>query len=1751
MMTDELVAELSRQGATLWVEGERLKYRAPKGALSPETLAKLATHKAALVEHLRRLAADGESVHPLSHGQQALWFVSQVAPDSAAYNTALSIRIVTDLDVAALRRACQRLVDRHGALRTTFTAHQGQPLQRVRQRAEVQFEQLQVPGLDLESLREQVTRASEAPFDLERGPLMRVRLFSRGPRDHVLLIAIHHIVYDGWSLLVLGEELLRHLYAAEKAGVPATLPPPPATYVDYVRWQAEMLSGSAGQRLWDYWSRQLVGALPVLDLPFAHPRPEVQTYAGASVPVSLGGTLARRLRALCEQEGVTLYTVLLTALMTLLHRYSGQEDLLVGTPTLGRTQPEFAKVVGNFMNMMVLRGRLSGDPSFRALLGQLRQTVVGALAHQDFPFHLLVEKLNPERHSGRSPIFQVAFMLQPTPREDIYQGDEANPALPGGLVLRPFDIPQQEGQFDLSLELTETDASLGGVLKYRTDLFDAARVRQMVGHLETLLEGIVEDPERRLSELPLLTQEERRQVLDTWNATRSEPSPARCIHELFEARVLASPESIALVSGGQRLSYRDLDTRANRLAHRLRALGVGPEVRVGLCVPRGPDMVVGMLGILKAGGAYVPMDPTYPVDRLAYMLTDSQARVVLAEERQRALLPETGAKVVLMDDGGEDASGDVEPPSSGVNAEHVAYTLYTSGSTGRPKGCMVCHRNVARFFDAMDGAMDAGERGVWLATTSMSFDISVLELLYSLTRGFQVVLRGEQGARRTSSPPGVSGKPLEFSLFYFASDEREHAKAKYRLLLEGARFADAHGFKAVWTPERHFHAFGGLYPNPSVVSAALAATTRNIRIRAGSIVLPLHNPIRVAEEWSIVDNLSDGRVDLSFASGWHPNDFVLAPERFAEARSRFFEQISTVQKLWRGEAVSFRNGQGQDVPVQSLPRPIQPEVQVWVTAAGNPETFRAAGASGAHVLTHLLGQNLPELAKKIQIYRDAWTAAGHGPGPGHVTLMLHTFMGEDVEAIRQKVNAPLRQYLKSSIGLLRSVLGPLPHGGELESLTEADVDLLLAKAIDRYFNQMGLFGNVESCLPLIDRLRELGVDEVACLIDFGVDVDSTLAGLRTLNALREQCSRPQEESEDIPSLIARHGVTHFQCTPSMLRMLLLEPGGAESLRPLKKLLVGGEAFPAALGRQVLPLVGGEVLNMYGPTEATIWSSFERVSEAAPVIAIGRPIADTRMYVLDARLRPVPVGVPGELFIGGEGVARGYLHRPELTAERFIPDPFGAEPGTRMYRTGDLVRHLPDGRIEFLGRQDQQVKVRGVRIEPGEIEAELRQHPEVRQAVVVARADAAGEVGLTAYVVAATEAANVAPSALSRFLRDRLPASMIPAHFVRLDALPLTPNKKLDVRALPVPDAPAPELSASYVAPRDALELELAALWEELFDLRPIGVTSSFFQLGGHSLLAVRLMSRLRARWGRQLPVSLLFQADTIRQLAALLRQQDGGTRARDPLVRIQETGDKPPLFFVHPTGGDVLCYAPLARQLGPRQPFYALQSLADQDAGSIEEMAARYLEEVRRVRPKGPYRLGGWSTGGIVAQAMARQLEARSEQVELLMLLETWSPDLYQRAEEPGALMAWFATDLLGGAEAAKLDATKLQTLDEGGRLGYLAEHARALGALPGVELPELEQRFRVFARNARALSRYRPEPYRGKVLFLQAEQLAAHPSDTLPAPVESWGERLLQAQLHQVPGNHYTMLQAPHVREVADRMTCFLDELAVAPGPR
>jgi natural product biosynthesis luciferase-like monooxygenase protein len=688
-----------------------------------------------------------------------------------------------------------------------------------------------------------------------------------------------------------------------------------------------------------------------------------------------------------------------------------------------------------------------------------------------------------------------------------------------------------------------------------------------------------------------------------------------------------------------------------------------------------------------------------------------------------------------------------------VSGENLAYVIFTSGSTGRPKGVMLEHRNVTNFFEGMDQTLGT-EPGVWLATTSISFDISVLELFWTLARGFTVVIQHEPerlalGEASTAS----SARPIDFSLFYFAADAAEGGGGKYRLLLEGAKFADEHSFSAVWTPERHFHPFGGLYPNAALTGAAVAAVTRRIGIRAGSVVLPLHNPIRVAEEWSVVDNLSNGRVGLSFASGWHARDFVLQPENYKKRRELMASGIETVKALWRGEAVKAVGGDGEPVEVKTFPPPVQREPKLWVTASSHPDTFALAGRLGANVLTNLLVMKSEELVANIAVYRKAWTDAGHD-GAGVVTLMLHTFVGPDAAEVRSKVRGPFLEYLKTSTDLISKMrweLTAFAKGDDRQAsaapqMNLADLDaeelhVIMEHAFERYFKTAGLFGSPSSCLATIDKLKQFGVDEVACLIDFGVSADDVLASLPYLDELR-RLANPSvtgistEPDQDIASQIRRHGVSHLQATPSLASMLVSDDASLDALSSLRMLLLGGEPLPQTLVERLRQRYQGEIRNMYGPTETCIWSTTSPVGCADDAITIGSPIANTKVYVVDRALRSLPVGVPGEILIGGAGLARGYLEQPQLTNERFVPDPF-SDSGTRLYRTGDLGQWLPDGTLAHLGRLDHQVKIRGHRIEPGEIEAALNRYPSVQQSAVVARPDAAGVQQLVAYIVAPT------------------------------------------------------------------------------------------------------------------------------------------------------------------------------------------------------------------------------------------------------------------------------------------------------------------------------------------------------------------------------------------------------------------------------
>jgi natural product biosynthesis luciferase-like monooxygenase protein len=1044
---------------------------------------------------------------------------------------------------------------------------------------------------------------------------------------------------------------------------------------------------------------------------------------------------------------------------------------------------------------------------------------------------------------------------------------------PGLAVIAPSGLALTEGKGPV--EGTTVTIAPGSMSLWH----DAARMPNdeaevLAQRITRILAALQADPTQDLSTLSLLSEAETQVYAGALAATSRDFDRQLTLPAAVLAQAHRSPEAIAVIAGNSRVSYASLATRAKQIANTLRGMGVGRGTLVGLACRRTADMVAGALGIQMAGAAYVPMDPGYPADRLALYAEDSGCTVIVTDSAVANTLPEGPARLIL-DTDKRLSSAPTELPETGPTAEDAAYVIYTSGSTGRPKGVVVGHRNVMNFFAGMDDALGT-DPGRWLAVTSLSFDISVLELFWTLTRGFTVVLADDAARVRPSGGSLVSRRKMEFSLYYWGNDGGAGPR-KYELLLEGAKFADANGFCAVWTPERHFHAFGGPYPNPSVTGAAVAAVTKNIGVRAGSCVAPLHHPARIAEEWAVIDNLTNGRAAMAIASGWQPDDFVLRPENTPPAnRQAMLDSIDIVRRLWRGEAVPFPKKDGTLHSVVTQPRPVSKEVPIWVTTAGNPETWREAGRVGANVLTHLLGQTVAEVGEKVKIYRAALRDAGHDPSHFTVTLMLHTYLAADRETAREVAREPMKDYLRSAAALIKqyawafpafkkpqSVSNPMDI--DLGSLAPDELEAILDFAFLRYFDDSGLFGTVDDAVARVEELKTIDVDEVACLIDYGISTATVLEGLVPLaEVLRRTNDVSGEAEETMAGLILAHSVTHMQCTPSMARMLAEDDGARLALRQLKQMLVGGEALTGKLAGDLSGLIGKPILNMYGPTETTIWSSVEQTTGEDGVVNIGRPIANTALYVLDETLAPVTDGKPGELWIGGEGVAHGYFRRPDLTSDRFRADPFAGS--GRMYRTGDLVRRRADGKLDYLGRADFQVKIRGHRIELGEIETVLEATAGIRQAIVIAREDNPGDVRLVGYV---TSDGPIDEQALRSGVASHLPEVMVPAHFVRLESFPLTPNGKVDRKALPSPATVSVAVDKPFVPLEGGVEETIAAVWARVLGIPQVGRSDNFFALGGHSLLAVQAHREMKlALNSDRLAITDIFRFPVVSTLAA-------------------------------------------------------------------------------------------------------------------------------------------------------------------------------------------------------------------------------------------------------------------------------------------
>lgn len=1454
-------------------------------------------------------------------------------------------------DPARLEAAWDAVIHRHEALRRSFHWDEGEPVARVAPRVPVKLERrdLSTTG-DPEAALADALQADRAKgFELDHTPILRLTLYRLAESDHRLIWTFHHVLADGTSYRHVLDEVFR-LYDGSGPIDLAVLPPRPSPRV-WEEWLAAR-SGEGDETFWKELLAEVQGPTPVPRVSGGAPEPGAWRYL--TTTLDEGSTSA--LRRFARARGVTLNTLVQGAWALTLARAAGEDQVVFGSIVGGRagTVEGAAEMVGLFIQTVPFPVTVDPKTPLSHFLGMIREQWVAMRGHE----HASTADL--QRWSG-APSGQLLFESVLN-FQDPFWGDPL-PAKGGPWAGRTVDLHNR-------LVYPLTVAVNGGeTLRIRFE-FDPAetdkeRLEVILEHFATVLEALaglapeegVEGaeqaaaagaeggaplPDPRLRELPSLSPAQRA-LLEGWNATHRELPPATTVHGAFEATARRMPEAEALVVGEGSWSYGEVEAEANRIAHALGDRGVTRGDRVAVVLGRGPATIPALLGVMKAGAAYVPVDPQYPDERVRLMLEDSAPAAVVTDRRSRPGLPPLSVPILVADDPAELQGLSPETPLVPVDAGDAAYVIYTSGSTGRPKGVVVEHRNVLNFFVGMDDAVGVGPGDTWFAVTSISFDISVLELFWTLARGARVVVHGQ--------PAPATDDGMAFSLFYFSAEGDEGAAPpvpgshRYRLLLEGARFADQHGLSAIWTPERHFHEFGGIYPNPSVISAAVAAITERVRIRSGSVVLPLHEPIRVAEEWAVVDNLSDGRVELSFASGWHDRDFVFNPEVYPDRKAAMFRMMEEVRELWRGGAVERVGPSGETHALRIHPRPVQDELPIFVTAGGSPETFRQAGTEGHFLLTHLLGQKPEDLEAKIGIYREAWAAAGH-PGRGHVAIMLHTFIGPDMETVRELTWKPFRNYLRTSVGLISAVAGSQGKDLREAKLTDEEMEALLDHAYDRYFETSALMGTVERCHEVVERLRGYGVDEVACLIDFGVDDEAVLDGLPGIVELMGRVNGAKAAGDAGPLTVSnemvRTGATHLQCTPSQAAMILAEDDAAEALGGLRTLCVGGEAFPAAVARSLREHLAPEarLLNMYGPTETTIWSSVREVKDAdlaRATIPLGEPIANTQLLVVGAGGEVLPPGMEGELWIGGQGVVRGYLERPDLTSERFVPTPDAGWPG-RFYRTGDRVRQRADGTMDFLGRIDLQVKLLGHRIELGEVEAALTDHAQVREAVVVVRTEAGAPE--TARLVAYLKTDGPVPerAALRAFLRDRLPEFMLPAEFAGMESFPLTPNGKVDRKRLPDPaslrrgaggqegaaasghgtgapgagqTAPSAAVSGSGSAgagkgagsggngatspaaggaavPAGKLEREIAAIWQEVLGTDRVGPDDNFFEIGGHSLLAVRVHSRITGLVPGKVSLVDLFRFPTVRSLAGHLGVSDEGAGAEETIEEARD-----------------------------------------------------------------------------------------------------------------------------------------------------------------------------------------------------------------------------------------------------------------------
>jgi len=898
--------------------------------------------------------------------------------------------------------------------------------------------------------------------------------------------------------------------------------------------------------------------------------------------------------------------------------------------------------------------------------------------------------------------------------------------------------------------------------------------------------------------------------------------------------------------------------------------GVKKNDKVGLCLLRDFDLVAAIFACFKLGAAYIPLDPAYSSDRLFHIIEGAEPKCILSLKpiRQIILNKEIDIPFICLDDISEPliSKGYISNP----NLEDTAYIIFTSGTTGKPKGIELTHLNLANLLKGFDRSFGQKKQQTWLAQTSINFDISVLELIWTVSRGHKIVLQ-PSNPLKLLAPENLESKPglMDFSVMFFGADKSKDNK--YDLLLDTVKFADKNDFKAIWTPERHFGEFGGAFPSPSVLSSALAMLTDKLQIRSGSIVLPLHDPIRVAEEWSIIDNLSNGRIGLSIASGWHPNDFVFYQADYQNRHQIMRDKIADLKKLWKGESIVRKNGVDKDFEIKIRPKPKQEDLPIWITAAGNPKTFTYAGEIGANILTHMLGQSIEQLAENLEIYYNSLENNGYQKEDTKVTLMLHTYIDATEEAAFNNSEQAFKDYLESSIKLME----PMAKAQGLDINTQRKE--IIEIAYQKFSKENTLIGSPKSCQKMLQKIQSIGVNEVACLVDFGVKHEKVIAGLQKISDTKTLFEANRElydylevdKQQTLLDLIESHKIDHIQMTPSQSRMLLnmAQQKKGVDLSSIKQWFIGGEAISKDLIKDLSKITNAKLYNMYGPTETTVWSAWREITPED--IKIGLPTLNTQLLLLNEFQQEVPLGVVGELYIGGFGLAKGYYNNIELTADRFkiIEDAsFGKN---RFYKTGDLLRLTQNGTFEFMGRADNQVKINGYRIELEDIESQVTNFPSVKNAAVIVRSSASETKKIVGYLETNQ---NFDVQSLKQFLNKKLPNYMIPDIFIEIESLPLTPNEKIDRKALLEVKLNGTPTTKSLVLPQTNSEKKLTEIWEETLELAKgtMSTKDNFFDLGGNSFLAINTINQIQQSLNIEISVIDFYKMPNVEDLASYI-----------------------------------------------------------------------------------------------------------------------------------------------------------------------------------------------------------------------------------------------------------------------------------------